>query len=141
MNLEVSCPMGWLYRSNPGTQHHVNQFTIGGQTIPPVIPFKTPAPEPTSLTLVSIPKDSRSSSLKEEADVMNQYPVELLLLLCCTVVVLTAARGRESTLSILSWHPVPRVAFAYIPRAALGNLEVTTPAREPSLVTLISQTP
>src|SRR5258706_2100883 len=58
-----------------------------------------------------------------------------------TVVALTAARGRESTLSTLSWHPVPRVAFACIPSAALGNLEVTAPAREPSLVTLISQTP
>src|SRR5258706_16430534 len=58
-----------------------------------------------------------------------------------TVVALTAARGRESTLSILSWHPVPRVAFACIPSAALGNLEVTAPAWEPSLITLISQTP
>src|SRR5258706_9541580 len=37
--------------------------------------------------------------------------------------------------------PVPRVTFACIPSAALGNLEVTAPAREPSLVTLISQTP
>src|SRR5258705_13078833 len=58
-----------------------------------------------------------------------------------TIVALTAARGRESTLSTLSWHPVPRVAFACIPSVALGNLEVTVPAREPSLVTLISQTP
>src|SRR5258706_16148401 len=72
---------------------------------------------------------------------MNQYLVELLPLSCCTVVVLTAACWRESTLSILSWHPVPRVAFACIPSVALGNLEVTAPAREPSLVTLISQTP
>src|SRR5258706_16322118 len=45
-----------------------------------------------------------------------------------TVVALTAARGRESTLSTLSWHPVPRVAFACISSAALGNLEVTAPA-------------
>src|SRR5258706_14827553 len=72
---------------------------------------------------------------------MNQYLVELLPLSCCTVVVLTAACWRESTLSILSWHPVPRVAFACIPSVALGNLEVTAPAREPSLVTLISRTP
>src|SRR5258706_7379327 len=57
------------------------------------------------------------------------HQVELL-----PIVILTAARGWESTLSILSWHPIPRVAFACIPSVALGSLEITAPAREPSLI-------